>query len=190
MGANASDTRDGTTRFALEAAGVGVWKADFATGRVAWSDTMHRIFGVPQSAFGGTDADVLAAIHPDDRAAMTDAMRAHREHLGKFALTVRVVWPDGSIHWVECRGQSMAGDDGRPARVLGVAQDVTALKEATTDLNRLNTAIAAANDAVFLTDSFGTITFVNPEFSRLYGYAAAGGGRPGHTQNPQERPHA
>ena len=41
------------------------------------------------------------------------------------------------------------------------------------DLRQLHQALDASGEVIFLTDRDGTITFVNREFERLYGYTAA-----------------
>mgnify|MGYP000566004639 CR=1 FL=1 len=41
------------------------------------------------------------------------------------------------------------------------------------DCHRMRQAIDASGEVIFMTDRNGTITFVNPEFEKLYGYAAS-----------------
>jgi PAS domain S-box-containing protein len=40
------------------------------------------------------------------------------------------------------------------------------------ELRRLRLAVEASGEVIFMTDSSGTITNVNPEFVRVYGYKA------------------
>jgi hypothetical protein len=44
----------------------------------------------------------------------------------------RVVWPDGSVHWLESQGKCQRDEDGQVARVVGVVTDVTQRKRART----------------------------------------------------------
>ncbi len=46
-------------------------------------------------------------------------------------------------------------------------------RELADELVRLRKAVEASGEVVFLTDRRGTITYVNPEFLRLYGYDAS-----------------
>ena len=48
-------------------ASFGVWKWDLASGRVRWSDELHRIYGLEPGEFGETVDDFVARLHPDDR---------------------------------------------------------------------------------------------------------------------------
>ncbi|MFA6570283.1 MAG: PAS domain S-box protein [Bacteroidota bacterium] len=54
--------------------------------------------------------------------------------------------------------------------LLGVATDITERKHTDELLHKLNKAIINAHEAIFMTDKDGIITFINPEFTKLYGY--------------------
>src|SRR5690242_18165075 len=47
------DTRE-RMQFALEAAGIGIWESDLATGRTTWSEVVERLHGLPVGTFDGT----------------------------------------------------------------------------------------------------------------------------------------
>jgi len=110
--------------------------ARFATFEVANPDAEHivsesfrELWGRPQ----GTRIDLislLTRVHPDDR----QAFEAHRRGIatrgGPFEHEFRVVLPDGSIRWLQSRGEAEPGPDGLPGRVVGVNLDVTARKQA------------------------------------------------------------
>ncbi len=57
--------------------------------------------------------------------------------------------------------------------VLGVARDITERKRAQEELTKLHRAVESSGEVVFLTDGEGIFTYVNPEFTRLYGFNAA-----------------
>ncbi|MEK6753686.1 MAG: PAS domain S-box protein [Chloroflexota bacterium] len=56
--------------------------------------------------------------------------------------------------------------------VRGMARDITERKQAEQELIRLREAVNTSGEVIFMTDRDGLITFVNPEFTRLYGYTA------------------
>ena len=49
--------------------------------------------------------------------------------MGDWHFECRVIWPDGSVHWIEAHG-SVFKEDGRPTRMLGIVSDSTARKQA------------------------------------------------------------
>ena len=56
-------TAEERMRFALEAAGVGIWDMDPATGVVQWSATLEAQYGLQPATFGGTFEAFVACIH-------------------------------------------------------------------------------------------------------------------------------
>lgn len=54
--------------------------------------------------------------------------------------------------------------------ILGFARDITFRKKAEETVLKLNTAINNSSEVIFMTDREGNFTFVNSEFTRLYGY--------------------
>jgi PAS domain S-box-containing protein len=116
-------------RFALEAAGVGTWEVDVASGRTEWSDVMERLHGQSAEGFGGTFDAFLAAVHPEDRQRVLDETAESRREHTESRLEYRVTWLDGSIHWIESVGQTFYDEMGRPVRAAGVARDITVQKQ-------------------------------------------------------------
>lgn len=53
---------------------------------------------------------------------------------------------------------------------LSINRDITERKQAEEVLLKMNKAINNAGDIIFITDREGIITFINPEFTRMYGY--------------------
>jgi len=55
----------------------------------------------------------------------------------------RVVWPDGSVHWIAGRWQVLMSESGEPLRMLGVNVDVTERKRAEEALLEVNRTLEA-----------------------------------------------
>jgi len=60
----------------------------------------------------------------------------------------------------------------KPVAIQGIARDITQRKLAVESYKKLNVAISQSQEIVFITDKEGIITFLNPEFSRVYGFSA------------------
>jgi PAS domain S-box-containing protein len=59
---------------------------------------------------------------------------------------------------------------GGAAAILGIVTDITARKSTEKELATLRQAVESSGEVVFMTDHKGIFTYVNPEFTRLYGY--------------------
>jgi PAS domain S-box-containing protein len=123
-------------RLALESAQMGTWSLDVSSRQLSWDERCANIFG-----FGGSsgsqidDAEVIARIHPDDRAAHDEAIRKATSDPsnGAYSQEFRVVALDGSVHWVASHGRvfSEGGADRRHAiRLVGVSMDITLRRHA------------------------------------------------------------
>jgi PAS domain S-box-containing protein len=113
-------------RFALEAAGVGIWDLDYTTGALRWSEILEAQHGLAPGTFRGTFDAFLETVHPDDRQALADTLSKARRSGADFSTLHRTVWPDGSVHWISGSGRLYFDDAGRMLRSVGVSMDVTA----------------------------------------------------------------
>jgi serine phosphatase RsbU (regulator of sigma subunit)/PAS domain-containing protein len=113
-------------RLALDAAEMGTWRWDLRTGRVEWDARLERLAGLAPGTFPGTFDEYRRLIHPDDRervlAAVDDGMRRGTG----WRFDHRVVWPDGTIHWIEGRGEPVHDEHGSVTGASGVAMNVDA----------------------------------------------------------------
>jgi two-component system cell cycle sensor histidine kinase/response regulator CckA len=110
---------------ALEAAGLGTWEHDLSTGSDSMDARARALFGISADE-PVTRARWLEAIHPDDRERTRERWeRAVDEH-AQFSAEYRVVWPDGSVHWIMAVGRCVTDPtSGQPLRLAGVVLDLT-----------------------------------------------------------------
>jgi len=112
-------------------ANIGTWDWNIQTGALYWSERIAPLFGYEQGELEHTYDNFLASVHPDDRQSVIDAVNNCVEHGAKYDIEHRVVWPDGSIHWMNERGDVTRDEENdKPLHMLGVVQDVTLRKEA------------------------------------------------------------
>jgi PAS domain S-box-containing protein len=84
----------------------------------------------------------------------------------------RVIWPDGSIHWILGRWQVFKDNSGEPIRMTGINIDITLRKEAEEAQRRLATIVESSNDAIVGKDLNGIVMSWNPGAERMFGYSA------------------
>ena len=124
--ADALRTAEERMRFALEAAGVGIWDMDYPAGVLGWSPTIEAQYGLAQGTFGGTFEAFVACIHPDDREAVLETFGKAMTAGAHFSFQSRAIWPDGSVRWLNNAGRIRLGDHGEPVRGIGISLDITA----------------------------------------------------------------
>jgi PAS domain S-box-containing protein len=115
---------------AQEVAHVGSWVAELdGSERVGWSAESHRIFGVPLGTFEGTTEAFYAMVHPDDREAVRAAADAAVANAAPYDIVHRLKRPDSTIRWVHEQAKILSDADGRPIRMIGTVQDITARRQ-------------------------------------------------------------
>lgn len=118
---------------AQEIAGLGSFEQDAGTMAIHPSRELCRLLAVPiVNEFEVTT--LLERVHPDDQSALVTAMSACAEAGTSVDLAHRVVWPDGTIRWVQARAARTVAANGQ-RRVLGTVLDITARKNAEDDLD-------------------------------------------------------
>ncbi len=127
-------------RLAQKAAGIGAFERNVRTGVVTWSTDLEPMYGLQPGALDGkTTAFFRNLIHPDDQAGVIKlvdaAMKSGQPTKGEW----RVVWADGSVHWIAGHWQVFMDAYGEPSKIIGVNIDVTERKladEARLEVNR------------------------------------------------------
>ncbi|KQM79682.1 ATP-binding protein [Xylophilus sp. Leaf220] len=124
--------REEQLRLAIDAAEVGLWDVDVATGTLYWPARVKAMFGLSADAEATLD-DFVACLHPDDRG---DVQRAFADAQDPTLRTVydveyrTVGKEDGLVRWVAAKGRGIFDDTGRCIRAIGTAIDITRRKEA------------------------------------------------------------
>jgi signal transduction histidine kinase len=121
--------RDNLNR-AQRIAKIGSFERDLRTGDVFWSDEIYRIFERDPSTLPPTPEELLAIIHPDDRARYEASMVASQKGLSAPPLEFRIRCPDGSLKWVYVELELMLDDKGDAIRRIGTIRDVTEARAA------------------------------------------------------------
>ncbi len=115
---------------ALKLARLGTWSWDIKNNCVSWSGEMYNIFGIDPKTFSCDLARIMTrAIHPEDRARVEAANLAVMKDGKPEGTEYRVIWPDGSVHWIYAEAFELIKDEGGAPSVLkGYAQDITTRK--------------------------------------------------------------
>src|SRR5436190_6654235 len=111
----------------LDAACAVVFHLDVASGEVRWSGSAAALTGAGEAP---TSLEAfLERVHPDDRAGLHAALAATTPHGAPSTRDLRVLWPDGSTHWVDARW-CLAPDARYGPTIVGIARQIDAERAA------------------------------------------------------------
>ena len=115
---------------AQAAGGIGSWDWDLRSNEVRCSPEYGPLYGLPSGELAPPVDQWIDFVHPEDRERVrqeiSQALAAGEDCRSEF----RVVWPDGTVHWLSCKGRIFRNPAGQATRVIGVNIDITDRKHA------------------------------------------------------------
>ena len=173
---------DERLRLALDSTQIGIFEWTVATGHVYYSPGLWSILGYEHTRMPSTLEAWQSLIHPDD---LTFFRRRTESQLSGIASFIepeyRVRARSGEWRWVYMRSKAVAtNDDGRPARIIGTVQDITArreaeaaLRESQAEARKLSLVAAKTDSPVLIGSPDGRIEWANEAFCRVMEYSLA-----------------
>ena len=155
---------------ATDAAGLGFWSLDVATGTLQWDAQMFRLYGYSPEERQEPSTLWAASLHPEDRARCEQTVAAALEREPSFDMEFRVLHPDGTVRHLRGAAQIARDAEGSAIRMFGVNFDITELKHAA---EQFRLAIEAAPIGMLLMSDTGSIVLVNAQIESLFGYTRA-----------------
>ena len=113
---------------ATQAGRIGLWDIDFYSKNIWVTPEFRGMCGFSENEFLDYDR-FCNAIHPEDYERFNKAVRKSAKTGGELRCKHRVVLPDGSMRWIDTRGKSVTGSDGKTIRLMGISLDISAHKE-------------------------------------------------------------
>jgi PAS domain S-box-containing protein len=149
-----------------------VWLKDTEGVYLACNPAFEAFFGAREADIVGktdrdfVDAELAEFFRAKDQAALEAGGPTRNEEWLTFA-------SDGHRMLSLTTKTPMKGPDGRVVGVLGIAHDITALKEAEAALRNFKAIVDSSDDAIIGMGLDGTITSWNAGAARMFGYAPA-----------------
>ena len=168
-------------QMALEAAHMAIWDSRIVAGRVIdgtviWSARGAALLGLGERALTHSFHAFLDCVHADDRDKVVGVLQDGVRRRAGYALQYRVVWPDGSEHWLAAKAQVFMDGGGHPERTLGIVWDVTEhiLRELMIAERKelAEVTLSSIGDGVITTDPQGKTRYLNRVAEQLTGWSS------------------
>ena len=117
-------------RLALDAGRLGTFRWDRANGAVVWDEKLEALFGLAPGTFDGTFDAYVALLHPEDREMVLGVVEDAVARGAHYEMEHRVLWPDGTVHWLHGSGHVTVDPAGNVTGTIGCSRDITTQVEA------------------------------------------------------------
>jgi len=132
-------------RMAIDSSGMGTYEIDLETKKIKTSGNFNTIWSIDGEI---ANEELIAKLHPEDRA-LREKEHQKAQTTGKMCYEARILNDDGSIKWVRINGKIITDENGVPASIIGIVQDIHEQKafeeelkkqvdQSTTELRRSN----------------------------------------------------
>ena len=162
---------------AMQSSRMGVWELDLATDTVSWSEELEGIFGLGKGHFAGTERDFFDLVHEDDRDAAWAEIQAAIAQRRPYSIEFRFYHGDGTVRWMEGRGEAVYSQKGEPVRLYGVGIDITERKRAERALRdseqRFSRFMQHLPGLAWIKDLDGRYVYANESAEKSFGVSGA-----------------
>ncbi len=171
---------DERLRLALDSTQIGIFEWSVAAGHVYYSPGLWAMLGFEHSRMPSTVEVWQSLIHPEDLPLYRRRTESQLTGIASFIEPeYRVRARSGDWRWVYTRAKSVAtSHDGRPTRIIGTVQDITArreaelaLRESQAEARKLSLVAAKTDNPVLIGAPDGRIEWANEAFCRVMEYS-------------------
>jgi PAS domain S-box-containing protein len=157
-------------QLATVASGLGMWFWDLINDKLEWTEQCKALFGLAPNTEISYQL-FLNTLHPEDRDRTDTSVKQVLSNKTEYNIEYRVIWSDGSLHWLAAKGKGFYNQHGEAVRMMGTVQDVTGRKQieqCLLDSNRRITDIMESmTDAFYTLDCDFKFTYLNQEAQRI-----------------------
>jgi len=141
-----AETQAWKQRYDLTVASSGqmVYDYDTADGSIVWGGGTENVLGMTPDELSGGLAQWEELLHPEDRPRALALLAEAEKQAAPHDVQHRLRHKDGSYRWVQDRGFFLSEAGGRPLRMLGMVQDITARKRAEEERDELELQLREA----------------------------------------------
>lgn len=124
---------------------LGSWEFDLQTQDIIWSEEVFRLFGRDLAAGNPTFAEVQQLLHPDDRSHHEQTVQQAIVTEQSYELEFRIYHPNGTLRYLQGRGEPVLNAEGKLVRLVGTILDITDRKQTEAQFRQTNEQLAQIN---------------------------------------------
>ena len=159
---------------ASHAAKLGHWERNLDSNDVFWSRETYFIFGVDPAAYQPTFESFVDFVHPDDRQAVINSIKAAIAKKETYSSEYRIIRADGEERFIVSNAQFIYSDTSQTTSFIGTIQDITERKRNEDALVRSHimfTTVLDSIDAIIYVSDIETdeILYMNYQAKDTFG---------------------
>ncbi|MEO7600472.1 MAG: response regulator [Opitutus sp.] len=171
---------DERLRLALDSTQIGIFEWNVTAGYVYYSPGLWAMLGYEHGRMSPAVDSWQNLVHPDDLPVYRRRVDAQLASLASFIEPeYRVRARNGEWRWVYTRSKTVAvNSEGRPTRIIGTVQDITArreaeqaLRESQAEARKLSLVASKTDNPVLIASPSGAIEWINESFTRVMEYS-------------------
>ncbi len=151
-----------------------IYEWDVKTDSLEWFGDIDTFLGFDKGEISSNIAAWLALIHPDDRKMLEGAVQLHRTSTQPINYEYRIHQKNGAWRYWKDNALPLLDDKGVPFRWIGICADITERKESEQALlkseQQTRAILDASPDPMVMYDIKGHPLFVNPSFTKVFGW--------------------
>ena len=127
---------------------LGSWEYDHETNQRSWSEELFNILGFDKNAPIPSCQEILDRVHSEDLLLVKKTLRAGHKKGQAWEINYRLLLPDGTIKYIESRGEPTIDSEGKVLKVLETIVDVSDRVRVQKSLKRSEEQLELITDAL------------------------------------------
>jgi PAS domain-containing protein len=108
---------------------VGKWEWHLLTKKFVWCEEMYRILNLSPQPLPLRTGSFFNCVHPEDKDRVVRAFGQALVGEQPYRIEHRIVWPDGSVRFVQGEAEVKFDQGGRPVSMFGTVRDITGFRQ-------------------------------------------------------------
>ncbi|VEP12666.1 PAS/PAC sensor hybrid histidine kinase (modular protein) [Hyella patelloides LEGE 07179] len=127
---------------------IGSWEYNFAPQQLGWSEELFEILGFPKNRSVPPCEDILNRVYPADLLLVKKTLRQGHQEGKPWHFNYRFILPNGTIKYLESRGEPTVNSQGKVLKVWGTVMDISQRIEAEKSLQRSEEQLRLITDGL------------------------------------------